>query len=67
MQDDSNHLKIHIEDKLFRLNLENLDSECRAKVLSIFKEKNYKIEEVLVMFISNIREQSIAETQLREI
>lgn len=60
-------ITIRVEDRIFNLNLENLEDHCRKNILHIFKDKSYSLEELLVLFVSNLRDQSLAEKELSHI
>ncbi|RDU70496.1 hypothetical protein CQA66_08010 [Helicobacter aurati] len=61
------NINITVENRIFNLNLENLEIRCRNNIIQIFKDKNYSLEELLVLFVSNIRDQSLAEIELNNI
>lgn len=60
-------IKITVENRIFNLNLDNFEAHCRNNIMQIFKDKDYSLEELLVLFVSNIRDQSLAETELNKI
>ncbi|RDU64973.1 hypothetical protein CQA53_06955 [Helicobacter didelphidarum] len=62
------HLKIHVEGRLFSLNLTHLNIQCRNKIFQVFDQKsNYTLEEILIMFVTNLRDQTLAEMQLLDL
>lgn len=61
------HIKIQIENRIFSLNLENFNTPCRNKIFATFEQKKYSLEELLSMFITNLRNQTIAEIELLHI
>ena len=61
------HIKIQIENRIFSLNLENFNTPCRNKIFATFEQKKYSLEELLSMFITNLRNQNIAEMELLHI
>lgn len=60
-------IQITIESRIFSLNLGNLETRCRETIIRLFKDKNYSLEELLVLLLTNIRDQSIAEIELNNI
>ncbi|STQ87106.1 hypothetical protein LS73_009505 [Helicobacter muridarum] len=60
-------IQITVENRIFSLNLENLGMRCRDTITRLFKDKNYSLEELLVLFLTNIRDQSLAEIELDSI
>lgn len=61
------HLTIQVESRKFCLSLEKLDSICRQKIVSIFAQKQYTLEELLTLFVTTLRDQSAAEQELMRI
>ncbi len=61
------HITIQIEQRKFCLSLENLDSACRQKIVHIFAQKQYTLEELLTLFVTTLRDQSCAEQELMRI
>lgn len=55
------------QERSFKINLSNLDSNCRKKIIESFENKTYTIEDILSMFILNLRNQAMAEVQIIEI
>lgn len=58
------HLTIQVEHRKFCLSLEKLDSVCRKKIMNIFEQKQYSLEELLTLFVTTLRDQSAAEQEL---
>lgn len=58
------HITIQVESRKFCLSLEKLDSICRQKIVSIFAQKQYTLEELLTLFVITLRDQSAAEQEL---
>lgn len=61
------HITIQVENRKFCLSLEKLDSICRQKIINIFAQKKYSLEELLTLFVSMLRDQSVAEQELTRI
>ena len=61
------HLTIQVESRKFCLSLEKLDFICRQKIVSIFAQKQYTLEELLTLFVTTLRDQSAAEQELMRI
>lgn len=61
-------LHIRITDRAgersFKINLSNLDSITRLKIIESFENKSYSIENLLESFINNIRNQAAAELEI---
>lgn len=58
------HVTIQIEQRKFHLSLENLDIMCRQKIIAMFAQKHYSLEELLTLFVTMLRDQSFAEQEL---
>lgn len=58
------HLTIQVEHRKFCLSLEKLDVVCRKKIMRIFAQKQYSLEEILTLFVTTLRDQSVAEQEL---
>ncbi|GAB0172961.1 hypothetical protein [Helicobacter trogontum] len=61
------HLTIQIENRKFCLSLEKLDFICRQKIVGIFAQRQYTLEELLTLFVTTLRDQSAAEQELMRI
>lgn len=67
LQDDNDapiNLTIQVEHRKFCLSLEKLDKKCRKKIIGIFAQKQYSLEELLTLFVTTLRDQSVAEQEL---
>ncbi len=60
-------IRIYIEKRTFSLNLENFNEISKHKIISLFHEKHYTLEEILTLLITLLRDQSIAEQELANI
>lgn len=58
------HVTIQVEQRKFHLSLENLDIICRQKIIAMFEQKQYSLEELLTLFVTTLRDQSFAEQEL---
>lgn len=58
------HITIQVENRKFSLSLEKLDVVCRKKIMGIFAQKKYSLEELLTLFVMTLRDQSAAEQEL---
>ncbi len=60
-------IKIYIDKRVFSLSLDNFNENSKNKIIDLFYQRHYTLEELLAIFIKMLKDQSLAEQELLNI